>query len=101
MDYAYELDRKRIFVAGHRGMVGSAVVRRLEQENCEILITPREALDLRSQDAVHRWMTEARPDTVVLAAAKVGEFSPTDRYTADPARQFAHRNECHSRCLPL
>ncbi|OAP40037.1 GDP-fucose synthetase [Sinorhizobium glycinis] len=83
MDYAYRLEAKRIFVAGHRGMVGSAVVRRLEQENCEILTAGRDVLDLRSQDAVHRWMTETRPDAVVLAAAKVGGILANDRYPAD------------------
>lgn len=83
MDYAYRLEAKRIFVAGHRGMVGSAVVRRLEQENCEILTTRRDVLDLRRQDAVHRWMTETRPDAVVLAAAKVGGILANDRYPAD------------------
>ncbi|CAN7647810.1 GDP-L-fucose synthase [Pararhizobium sp. LjRoot255] len=83
MDYTYRLDAKRIFVAGHRGMVGSAVVRRLEEENCEVLMAPRDVLDLRNQDAVHRWMTETRPDAVVLAAAKVGGILANGRYPAD------------------
>lgn len=83
MDYAYRLDSKRIFVAGHRGMVGSALVRRLEQENCEILTAPRDVLDLRSQESVHRWMKETRPDAVVLAAAKVGGILANDSYPVD------------------
>lgn len=83
MNNTYRLDAKRIFVAGHRGMVGSAVARRLEEENCEVLMAPRDVLDLRNQDAVHRWMTETRPDAVVLAAAKVGGILANDRYPAE------------------
>lgn len=66
------LEGKTIWVAGHRGMVGSAIVRRLARENCEVLTVSRTEVDLRRQDAVERWMTRARPDVVVLAAAKVG-----------------------------
>jgi GDP-L-fucose synthase len=69
---AFDLSGKRIFVAGHRGMVGSAVVRRLEREDCEILTASRDRLDLTRQDAVEDWIAEQRPDAVVLAAAKVG-----------------------------
>ncbi|MDW9958335.1 GDP-L-fucose synthase [Sinorhizobium meliloti] len=83
MNYTYRLDAKRIFVAGHRGMVGGAVARRLEEENCEVLTVTRDVLDLRNQDAVHRWMTETRPEAVVLAAAKVGGILANDRYPAD------------------
>ncbi|AFL49659.1 GDP-L-fucose synthase [Sinorhizobium fredii] len=83
MDYVYRLGAKRVFVAGHRGMVGSALVRRLEQENCEVVTAGRDVLDLRSQDAVHRWMQETRPDAVVLAAAKVGGILANDRNPAD------------------
>nr|WP_269845040.1 GDP-L-fucose synthase [Sinorhizobium fredii] len=64
-------------------MVGSALVRRLEQENCEVVTAGRDVLDLRSQDAVHRWMQETRPDAVVLAAAKVGGILANDRNPAD------------------
>lgn len=69
---AYELQGKRVWVAGHKGMVGGAVVRRLLREDCELLIVDREVVDLREQVAVHEWMAEARPDAVVVAAAKVG-----------------------------
>lgn len=83
MDHHFTLENKRIFVAGHRGMVGSAIVRRLAQENCEILTVARDTLDLRDQTAVRRWMTNQRPDAVVLAAAKVGGILANDRYPAD------------------
>lgn len=66
------LKDKRIWVAGHRGMVGSALVRRLAREDCEILTADRSECDLTEQAAVRRWFAAARPDIVVVAAAKVG-----------------------------
>ena len=62
----------KIFVAGHRGMVGSALVRRLQSENCEILVISRAELDLRRQEPVEEWLSANRPDAIFLAAAKVG-----------------------------
>jgi len=79
----YDLSGKRIFVAGHRGMVGSAIVRRLERENCEILTATRETLDLVDQSALRTWMHRERPDAVVLAAAKVGGILANASYPAD------------------
>ncbi len=79
----YELAGKKIWVAGHRGMVGSAIVRRLASEDCEVLTSPREALDLRNQEAVAGWMKDHRPDAVFLAAAKVGGILANDQYPAD------------------
>lgn len=79
----FPLAGKRVFVAGHRGMVGSAVVRRLQSENCETLAIPHSALDLRDQAAVAAWMKRERPDVVVLAAAKVGGILANDTYPAD------------------
>jgi GDP-L-fucose synthase len=68
----FEIHGKRIFVAGHRGMVGSALVRRLAPEGCEILTVGREEVDLRGQQAVYRWFEARRPEAVFLAAARVG-----------------------------
>lgn len=68
----YDLTGKRIWVAGHRGMVGGAVVRRLASEGCEIITAGRDVVDLVDQRAVHDWMAANRPDAIVLAAAKVG-----------------------------
>ena len=65
----YALAGKRVFVAGHGGMVGSALVRRLEREDCELLSASRAELDLRRQAEVEAWMSEARPQAVFLAAA--------------------------------
>ncbi|MBX3596106.1 MAG: GDP-L-fucose synthase [Rhizobiaceae bacterium] len=79
----FSLAGKRIFVAGHRGMVGSACVRRLEQENCEIITATRDAVDLVNQEAVNRYVQEARPDIVLIAAAKVGGIVANDTYPAE------------------
>lgn len=74
---------KRVFVAGHRGMVGGAIVRRLARENCEILVAPRSELDLIDQVSVQAWFARERPDVVFLAAAKVGGILANDSYPAD------------------
>jgi GDP-L-fucose synthase len=68
----FELKGKRVFVAGHRGMVGSALVRRLARENVELLTAARSEVDLRDQTAVSSWFANKRPQVVFLAAAKVG-----------------------------
>jgi len=68
----FELAGQRVWVAGHRGMVGSALVRRLKLESCETIIAGRETIDLRRQDGVERWMAKTRPDVVIIAAATVG-----------------------------
>ncbi|MGW6705511.1 GDP-L-fucose synthase family protein [Streptomyces sp. NPDC054956] len=62
----------RVFVAGHRGLVGSAIVRRLTAEGYEVLTRGRAGLDLRDAAATEAYLREVRPDAVVLAAAKVG-----------------------------
>ncbi len=79
----YSLEGRRVFVAGHRGMVGSAIVRRLAREGCEVVTVGREEVDLRCQDAVSRWMEAARPEAVFLAAAKVGGILANDTWPAD------------------
>jgi len=68
----FELKGKTVFVAGHRGMVGAALVRRLAQEGVELLTAGRGELDLRDQAAVFDWFAKKRPQVVFLAAAKVG-----------------------------
>jgi GDP-L-fucose synthase len=72
MSFNFDLEGKRIFVAGHRGMVGSALVRRLATEGCETLTAPRDRLDLLDQSATAAWMKDARPDAIIIAAARVG-----------------------------
>ncbi len=68
----YDLAGKRVFVAGHRGLVGSAITQRLAVEDCQILTITRSEVDLRDQSAVRGWMADNRPDVIFLAAAKVG-----------------------------
>lgn len=80
---AYALSGKRVFVAGHRGMVGSAIVRRLAAEECEILTAGRDQLDLKNQAEVSAWMQKNRPHAIFLAAAKVGGILANDSYPAD------------------
>ena len=69
---SFDLTGRRVWVAGHRGMAGSAIVRRLQRESCEIVTAARSELDLLRQAEVHEWMAGGRIDTVFLAAATVG-----------------------------
>ena len=80
---AYSLQGKRVWVAGHRGMVGSAIVRRLASEGCEVLTVGRAEVDLKDQAAVRGWVSKARPDAVFVAAAKVGGILANNSYPAD------------------
>jgi len=68
----FELEGKTVFVAGHRGMVGGALSRRLASENVRLLTVGRGEVDLRDQAAVNKWFADKRPEVVFLAAAKVG-----------------------------
>lgn len=79
----YDLTGKRIWVAGHRGMVGAALVRQLRKEDCVILMVDRAALDLRDSHAVLAWMKGNKPQAIILAAAKVGGIVANDTYPAE------------------
>jgi len=79
----FPLAGRRVYVAGHRGMVGSALVRRLQRENCEILTASRKEVDLRRQSEVEAWMANARPDAVFVAAATVGGILANDTRPAE------------------
>jgi GDP-L-fucose synthase len=78
-----ELAGARVFVAGHKGMVGAALVRRLAREGCEVLVASREELDLRRQSDVERWMAAHRPDIVLAAAARVGGIHANASFPAE------------------
>jgi GDP-L-fucose synthase len=69
---SFDLTGRRVWVAGHRGMAGSAIVRRLRRESCEIVTVDRNELDLLRQAEVHAWVAASRVDAVFLAAARVG-----------------------------
>lgn len=79
----YTLKQKKIFVAGHRGMVGSAVMRALETENATLLTADRSTCDLVDQASVRQWMHAHRPNTVIICAAKVGGILANDRFPAE------------------
>ncbi len=74
---------RRIYVAGHRGMVGSACARRLAAEGAEVVTSDRASVDLRRQAEVEDFMAEAKPDAVIVAAAKVGGILANDTYPAE------------------
>jgi GDP-L-fucose synthase len=72
-----------VFVAGHTGMAGSAVVRRLRQEPCTVLVAKRAELDLTRQDQAEHYLSAIRPDVVVMAAGRVGGILANDQYPAN------------------
>jgi GDP-L-fucose synthase len=82
-DEIFSFSGKRVWVAGHRGMVGTALVRRLKQEDCEIVTVDRSHLDLRDQSQVRAWVRDANLGVVFLAAAKVGGILANDVFPAD------------------
>lgn len=79
----YSLSGKRVWVTGHRGMVGSALVRRLKKEDCITVTADRADVDLRRQDQVERWMKSNKPEVVILAAARVGGILANNTYPAE------------------
>jgi len=79
----FDFRAKRVYVAGHRGMVGSAIVRRLKSEECDILTVDRGEVDLTRQEQTERWISSAKPDAVIVAAAKVGGIAFNNAYPVD------------------
>jgi GDP-L-fucose synthase len=79
----FGLAGKRVYVAGHRGMVGAALVRRLASEQCKILTVDRAVVDLTSQTETEHWIGDAKPEVVILAAAKVGGIAYNNAYPVD------------------
>jgi len=82
-DAPFSLRGKRVWIAGHRGMVGSALVRRLKAEGCEIITAGRDVIDLLRQQDVEDWMAANRPDVIFVAAAKVGGILANDSFPAE------------------
>jgi GDP-L-fucose synthase len=80
---SFDLRGKRVYVAGHKGLVGSAIVRRLSSEGCEIHTADRQRLDLTRQLDTERWLEELKPDAVFLAAGLVGGIYANNTYPAD------------------
>ena len=79
----FDLAGRRIYVAGHGGMVGGAIVRRLQSEGCSVVTADRRALDLTRQSDVEAWLDQAKPDVVVVAAARVGGIAYNNAYPVD------------------
>ncbi|MHA1524885.1 MAG: GDP-L-fucose synthase [Alphaproteobacteria bacterium] len=79
----FSLAGKRVWVAGYTGMVGSAIVRRLSAEQCELVTATRHELDLTRQEQVEAWMKATKPQVIFLAAARVGGILANDRSPAD------------------
>jgi GDP-L-fucose synthase len=79
----FDLRGGRVFVAGHRGMVGSAIVRHLASRNCVLITAGREEIDLLKQEATERFLISARPDIVIIAAAKVGGIHANSAFPAE------------------
>lgn len=79
----FSLTGKRIWVAGHKGMVGSAIHRQLKNKKCEILTVDRSELDLRNQEAVSSWVEKTNPEVVFLCAAKVGGIAANNSFPAN------------------
>jgi len=82
-EVVFPLAGKRIWVAGHRGMVGAAISRRLEREDCRQILAGRESVDLTRQAAVEEFLARERPDAIFIAAAKVGGILANDTQPAD------------------
>src|SRR5947208_5153018 len=79
----YDLKGKSVYVAGHRGMVGSALVRRLAREDVQLVTVDRREVDLCNQAAVFDWFAKTRPQVIFLAAAKVGGIVANDTLRAE------------------
>jgi GDP-L-fucose synthase len=79
----FDLRGKRVYVAGHTGLAGSAIVRRLGSEQCEVLTADHAVLDLTNQAAVEQWIMQAQPDAIFLAAARVGGIHANNQFPAD------------------
>ena len=75
--------KKNIFIAGHKGMVGSALLRRFHNDSCNIIVADRKKLDLSHQEAVKKFFSKNNIDQVYIAAAKVGGIHANDVYPAD------------------
>jgi GDP-L-fucose synthase len=82
-DAEFRLEGKRVWIAGHRGMLGSALLRRLRNEPCELLTVERASVDLTRQAETEDWIAETRPDAIFLAAAHVGGILANDAAPAD------------------
>ena len=75
--------KKKIWIAGHNGMVGSAILRNLKRKKYNLLTVSKDKLDLRVQNDVEKWLGKNKPDIIFLAAARVGGILENNNYPAD------------------
>src|SRR5687768_7673722 len=79
----FDLAGKRVYVAGHQGMVGSAMLRRLARAPCEVITAERNEVDLERQEQTEAFLQASKPDVVIVAAAKVGGIHANNSYPAE------------------
>ena len=79
----FDLRGTRVYVAGHTGLAGSAIMHRLASEGCEVLTAQHEMLDLTKQEATESWIRQARPDAIFLTAGRVGGIHANDAFPVD------------------
>ena len=82
-NYCYDINSKKIFIAGHNGMVGSALLRKLSKENCILQVAERSEVDLMNQSEVDDWLSENKPNVVIICAAKVGGIHANNKYPVE------------------
>lgn len=82
-NYSYDINSKKIFIAGHNGMVGSALLRKLSKENCILQVAERSEVDLMNQSEVDDWLSENKPNVVIICAAKVGGIHANNKYPVE------------------
>ena len=82
-NYSYDINGKKIFIAGHNGMVGSALLRKLSKENCILQVAERSEVDLMNQSEVDDWLSENKPNVVIICAAKVGGIHANNKYPVE------------------
>ena len=79
----FQMENTKVWIAGHRGLVGGAIAKRLSRENCSIVTIDRNKLDLRDQIGVKKWLEKEKPSVIIVAAAKVGGILANSTQPAD------------------
>lgn len=83
LETPFQMENKKVWIAGHRGLVGGAIAKRLSREACRIITIDRDALDLRDQIGVKKWLEKEKPSIIIVAAAKVGGILANSSQPAD------------------
>ena len=83
LETPFQIENRKVWIAGHRGLVGGAIAKRLSRENCSIVTIDRNELDLRDQIGVKKWLEKEKPSIIIIAAAKVGGIFANSTQPAD------------------